>query len=219
LAKDLSRRAWSRRTGALLQIPRLDSRQLDADVHLFTSSPSARIPFQGAIVHAQRGRGFGERLSNAFDELSRQGYQQIVIVGRDCPELNAEDIHDAFAALDKGCAALGPDHRGGCYLIGLHASDAALLRDIDWQHDTDFHQLLARSGDDTVCLSIKIDLDSLEDLNRIASRSHSWKLLLQPLLGQLKQFILAVLSPSTRDCQRARWQLPPPSVLRLDVAC
>src|SRR3954463_8606445 len=96
LAKDLARRAWSKRLSALLNLPRFDSQQIHADVHLFTTGIATRLPFSGATVHAQRGQSFGERLSNAFDELAQRGYDQIVIIGRDCPELGAVDILDSF---------------------------------------------------------------------------------------------------------------------------
>lgn len=219
LAKDLARRAWSKRLSALLSVPRFDSQQIDADVHLFTTGPAARMPFSGAMVHAQHGKTFGERLSNAFDELTQLGYDQIVIVGRDCPELTATDIQDAFFALQKSRAVLGPDHRGGCYLIGLHATDRALLGGIRWQKNTDFQQLLTRIGiDDIVSLAVKFDLDSLEDVNRLASRCHVWKLLLQSVLFQIKRFTLRVSCPRIAVNQRTRWQIPPPSILRSFVA-
>src|SRR5690242_6932028 len=79
LAKDLARRAWSKRLSALLSVPRFDSQQIGADVHLFTTGAAARMPFYGATVHPQHGKTFGERLTNAFDELARRGYHQIVI--------------------------------------------------------------------------------------------------------------------------------------------
>jgi glycosyltransferase A (GT-A) superfamily protein (DUF2064 family) len=215
LAKDLNRRGWSKRLSSLLNLPRVDSQQIDADVHLFTTGIGARVPFGGATVHAQRGKTFGERLSNAFDKLAQRGYEQIVIVGRDCPELTVTDIQDAFRALRKSRAVLGPDHRGGCYLIGLHATDRALLDGIQWQQNTDFYQLLTRIGmDHIVCLAVKFDLDSLADVNLIASRSHSWTLLLQSLLCQVKRFTLRVPRPSIQPDQRTRWQIPPPSILR-----
>src|SRR5438552_5625985 len=103
LAKDLSRRRWSRRLAALLRVPEFDSSEIGADVHVFTSG-------------RQHGSTFGERLSNAVKDLAQSGYEQIVIVGRDCPQLNADDIRSAFERLGQNRAVLGPDHRGGCYL-------------------------------------------------------------------------------------------------------
>src|SRR5690242_11179082 len=78
LAKDLSRRGWSRKLATLLRVPEFDSVQIGADVHVFTAS-------------RQRGTSFEEKLSNAVEDLANDGYDQIVIVGRDCPELRADD--------------------------------------------------------------------------------------------------------------------------------
>jgi glycosyltransferase A (GT-A) superfamily protein (DUF2064 family) len=211
LAKDLSRRAWSKRLSALLNVPRFDSQQIDADVHLFTTGIAARMPFHGATVHAQYGESFGERLSHAFDELARRGYDQIVIVGRDCPELSAADILDAFAALNESRAVLGPDHRGGCYLIGLHANDGALLDGIPWQQNTDFDELLHRVGaSQTVCLATKFDLDSLDDVRALSIHSRPLRALIDSLLAPSRGRRIDTITISTDAYTRLSWQTPPP---------
>jgi hypothetical protein len=211
LAKDLNRRAWSKRLSPLLNLPRFDSQQIDADVHLFTTGIGARLPFSGAIVHAQHGKTFGERLSNAFDELAQRGYHQIVIVGRDCPELSAVDILDAFSALNESRAVLGPDHRGGCYLIGLHATDRALLDGIQWQQNTDFDELLNRVGAaQTICLSTKFDLDSLDDVRALSIHSRTWRALIDSLLAPSLVHRIATTTISTDHHTRISWQTPPP---------
>src|SRR5438067_12270633 len=211
LAKDLARRAWSKRLSALLNVPRFDSQQIDADVHLFTTGPAARVSFHGATVHAQHGKTFGERLTNAFDELARRGYDQIVIVGRDCPELTVTDIQDAFSALQESRAVLGPDHRGGCYLIGLHATDRALLDGIRWQQNTDFQEIRDRAGaSHTTCLCTKFDLDSLDDVRALSLHSRAWRALIDSLLTASSVQRVDATALSSDQNTRISWQTPPP---------
>ena len=50
-------------------------------------------------------------------------------MGRDCPGLGALDIERAFAELTSKKLVLGPDHRGGCYLIAFRIADRMVLLD------------------------------------------------------------------------------------------
>lgn len=162
--RDLRRRGLASRLAPLLALPRL---QVDgADLHWFTDRPSA-APV-GVCVHRQQGRGFSQRLQNAIDALSAAGYEQIVIVGRDCPQLTTDDISRAIELLVTRRLVIGPDHRGGCWLIGFRVADRARLRGVTWQHDTDARQLRQRFNGDAAELEIKFDIDHTGDLALLA---------------------------------------------------
>lgn len=166
--RDLRRRALPSSASPLLALPRLDRAGLPADVHWFTDRPS---PFAGGVpVHRQRGKSFGERLGNAVADLAAMGYRQVVIVGRDCPQLSPADITAALQLLTAGRRlVIGPDHRGGCWLIALNVADRMLLSGIRWQRDTDAAELLARVDPAAAgLLDTRFDLDTLDDLRRIA---------------------------------------------------
>jgi hypothetical protein len=65
---------------------------------------------------------------------------------------------------------LGPDHRGGAYLLGVGRNNFQLLSEICWNKNSDFAQLLAeyRRQEQTVAiLDTRSDLDSPADLERI----------------------------------------------------
>jgi glycosyltransferase A (GT-A) superfamily protein (DUF2064 family) len=148
--------------------------------------------------------------------LAGLGYGKIVVVGSDCPSLTADDILNAFKLLDRKQLVLGPDHRGGCYLIGVHAAcrpDFTLIR---WHQNTDFQQLLALFGEQaTAQLAEKIDLDTLEDLSLLARSGD--------IGNELAAAMIAVLggcyctpascsSPSFGHHLTLSWQLPPPAL-------
>ncbi len=137
-----------------------------ADIHIFGSRSAAR---SGQTCHPQRGRHFAERFENAIETLSALGYEEIVAVGRDCPELSNRDIADAFDRLQEHSLVLGPDHRGGCYLIAFRTAASSLLRGIRWKRNTDCAQLRARAGESSVyLLPVKHDIDSWADLRLVA---------------------------------------------------
>lgn len=170
--RDLRRRGLSSRHAALLSLPRLQELSGRADLHWFTDALSRSNPGaqrSGVMVHKQRGSAFGERLENAVEDLARDGYERIIVVGRDCPQLCTADVALAIDQLDTRQLVLGPDHRGGCYLIAFHTADRARLRGICWQQNTDADELLSRFKDCSVAvLDTKFDLDGIEDVLALA---------------------------------------------------
>jgi len=212
---DCKRRGWPSAFRILLETQRFEIEEnAGIDLHLFTTR-GPHGPFSSSVrVHLQEGTTFGQRLENAIESLARIGYQEIVIVGSDCPDLEQSDISNAFELLERHCAVLGPDHRGGCYLIAIHTNNRGKLNGIRWQRNTDFRQILDRFGNDGVCrLPVKIDLDSLSDVWLLVRSESPWsvvaKLLRKLLLNRHS------LSPRTEkiyrsENQREYWQLPPP---------
>lgn len=197
----------------LLNLPAFASEFSPAiDVHLFTSAGNAGVG--SSRIHRQSGRGFAERFENAIETIARLGYDEVVAVGRDCPGLRALDIAQAFAELASKKLVLGPDHRGGCYLIAFRTADRELLRDVRWKRNTDCAQLLERAGAPNVfLLPVKQDLDSWSDLRIFARSGDS--------LARLASFLLDIFSVSHRQIapivsfaaqhMRERQQMPPPA--------
>lgn len=216
LALDLVRRRWPKSFKRLLSIPFIDSQfDFEADLHLF-ASPSSVPPSAGTdlTIHFQTEDSFGKNLLTAVDKLADLGYQEIVIVGRDCPELDQSDINQAFQRLQNHRLVLGPDHRGGVYLIALHSDDRSFLRKVQWQKDIDCEQLQQQFGrDQTYLLPTKHDLDTLADLSLLAHSRSVWRHVARNLL-QSVQRVFAAGPPLCREAgpeiEPIDWQLPPP---------
>ena len=56
-------------------------------------------------------------LGDAFD----MGYEKLILIGTDIPELRAESVETAFDRLDGDDVVLGPTADGGYYLVGMSA--------------------------------------------------------------------------------------------------
>lgn len=152
-------------------------------VHLFGQWSGAVEPV-GWQVHPQVGTGFKARLNSAVQTMVAAGYERIVIVGGDCPDLCRADIEQAFHQLRRHDAVVGPDHRGGSYLIGLHAADAALLERVVWQRNTDHAQLCELyAGRPIARLAAKIDVDDWADLRELAESGGACSGLLRALFA------------------------------------
>jgi hypothetical protein len=199
---DLARRGFPKKAGTLLRgtaMPHTLGGGID--VHFHTSA-------------RQSGAGFRARFENAIEEVARLGYDEIVAVGRDCPALSAADVEQAFAELAARKLVLGPDHRGGCYLIAFRARERALLRNVRWKRNTDCRQLQDRCVPGAVfLLPVKQDLDSWADVGVLARSDE--------LLASVARFVIAVAGlagasiryfvSSAWRATRVRQQMPPPA--------
>lgn len=213
LGLDLARRRLPQFLRPLFTLSAVSDPPLPADVHLFSSGLGNHAA--GCALHRQRGRSFAEKLENAVEEIKDLGYEEIVIVGRDCPHLNETDIASAFDALQSRRLVLGPDHRGGCYLIALRAIDRHLLRRVRWNQNTDCAELRTRCGwAEVFLLAVKHDLDSWADVQIVAR--------LGGPLSRFANFALKTICAAPRAIHpfvdlaaqfvRVRGQIPPPAV-------
>lgn len=212
-ALDAAKRRWPESACALIRPP--DARRLAAlglDVHWFTTRGLAGwVRLSGAVVHEQSGGGFGPALGQALLELAELGYGRVVVVGSDCPQLAAEDIAEAAASLEEYRLVLGPDHRGGIYLLGIRTDALDLIAGVIWRQDTDFAQLSARvPQDQLLLLPVKVDLDRVIDLRLLGRRHPGFALLRLLSLLQVSPFVPAAEPPSFLRVQKPTWQLPPP---------
>ena len=119
----------------------------------------------------QRGRDLGERLPNALGHfLDLPGVRHAVIMNSDGPTLPVAYLVEAFAALEKHDAVLGPGVDGGYYLIGMSHLHRGLFENITWSSDRVVTETLAnarRLGLSIHLLPVWYDVDVANDLRRI----------------------------------------------------
>jgi len=136
------------------------------------SLDAPRLP-PGLLPCAQRGLDLGARLASAFDELLQAPGDRAVVIGADCPALEAATLRVAFDALLTHDAAIGPTRDGGYYLIGLARRAPGLFRDVEWSTGRVLDQTLERARAARVSvrrLEPLEDLDTPEDLVRWLAR-------------------------------------------------
>lgn len=124
---------------------------------------------------APQGSGdLGQRLERAFAEAFRTGAQRVVVIGSDCPEVSADDIEAAWAALRKFDLVLGPATDGGYWLVGLPSPRRELFREIPWSSARVLHETLTRaqeSGLKVHLLRELSDVDTIEDWNAFLAKN------------------------------------------------
>nr|WP_262903410.1 DUF2064 domain-containing protein [Hymenobacter psoromatis] len=77
----------------------------------------------------QAGTTFGQRLHGAVRQTFALGYESLLIIGNDCPQLAGATLRRAVTAVRAGGAVLGPATDGGVYLLGI---SRAFFEQADW---------------------------------------------------------------------------------------
>ena len=117
-------------------------------------------------VHRQQGEDLGARMLFALsDGLSRA--DKVLLVGSDCPSLDAGYLQAALEELDDIDSVIGPAEDGGYVLIGATAVHEALFRGINWGASTVLEETLSiarRIGLGVALLDPRPDIDRPEDL-------------------------------------------------------
>jgi rSAM/selenodomain-associated transferase 1 len=123
---------------------------------------------------APQGTGsLGERLAAAVEIHFRNGATSVVIIGSDCPDITAQDIHNAHQALATSDVVLGPASDGGYWLIGLRRPTVGVFDNIAWSTETVLQQTLERAaalGLSVATLRQLDDIDTHEDWLRWVGR-------------------------------------------------
>lgn len=86
------------------------------------------------IVYQPQGKGdLGCRMARSLSTAMLAGIDRVVIIGTDCPDLNAQLMAQAFHQLHLAHdLVLGPAIDGGYYLIGLRRFIPELFSGISW---------------------------------------------------------------------------------------
>lgn len=100
-------------------------------------APDASHPFFRGIepvrLFTQRGANLGARMANALAQaLADSQVSGALLVGTDCPAIDAGYLERALKALETHDAVLGPAEDGGYGLIGMREAEATLFTGIDW---------------------------------------------------------------------------------------
>ena len=117
----------------------------------------------------ERGNDFNSRFINALQDTFALGYDRVVAVGGDIPDLQSTDIHSALQTDD---VVVGPTHDGGFYLAGLKKQDIKHFNKLPWRHYNLFEQLTQRL-EKNACryrfLKYRRDIDHAADARQTAT--------------------------------------------------
>ena len=153
----------------------------------------------------QRGTHLGERMGHSVQEMLHRGYRHVLIVGTDLADLRPGDFEEAFTALERGYAVLGPATDGGFYFIGLDRPCPSAFSPETWGTSEVFArtgQLLRSEGLAVRILGMKRDIDRPEDIREMEK-------------NPIFRARLSVIIPTLRPIEELRQRLLIPLQYRL----
>ncbi len=129
----------------------------------------------------QQGTNLGSRIADAFHTSLKNKFRHTLIIGSDCPAIDAALIKHAFKKTTNHNLVIGPTFDGGYYLIGLgqdvpEEKINLLFSKINWGTENVYQQTIAKA--EAAELSIytlppKNDIDRPQDLEHFNYYSNS----------------------------------------------
>ncbi|MBS0014049.1 MAG: TIGR04282 family arsenosugar biosynthesis glycosyltransferase [Desulfobacterales bacterium] len=126
-------------------------------------------------LYAQQGADLGRRMHHALCSAEADGFQRIILVGSDMPEIDQKILQSGFSALETRPAVFGPAKDGGYYLAGF-ASGCIFpqaFSGIAWGTSQVFKETMKRfaeKGQTPGVLPVLSDVDTPEDLRALAAK-------------------------------------------------
>jgi len=112
----------------------LSTPQLCATPHAADPTWEQHLP-SGLWLTDQGAGDLGRRLAAATERVIDAG-EHVLLIGTDCPALDANRLREAAAQLTNHDAVIHPATDGGYVLLGLRRSDPSLFDDIAWSTDS-----------------------------------------------------------------------------------
>ena len=119
-------------------------------------------------LRRQQGSDLGQRMANALVRCHGDGFHGLV-VGGDCPPVDAAYVRQAAEALGQADVVLGPALDGGYGLVGTRQPLPQIFLDIPWGTNAVLQATLERI--EQAALSVRLldpiwDVDTVSDWNR-----------------------------------------------------
>lgn len=180
------------------------------------------VPYFHFTEKEQYGETFEERLLNSFNHIFHEGYENIICIGSDCPQLTSTYLKESKTTVERGVTTFGADENGGVYLIAISKAhfETGILENISWNTHRVFAQCkynAVKYGFEFSVLSVCKDINNNEGLRnylRSAEINSTIKWILLRLLGLIKQFeLLSLLKKQNTALQSVTILRGPPACL------
>lgn len=186
LAKTIGNHAAFEVYKELVDITEKATSDIEVNKRIYFSDVVIDSKWKGFEKFVQKGEDLGLRMKNAFTKGFEDGYERIVLIGSDLPDINATHIENGLKALNDYDVVFGPAVDGGYYLIGLSKLHNCVFDDKPWSQSTLLENTLQELQSKNInydILDTLNDIDTFEDL--VASEFYKTNLELQEKIKQL----------------------------------
>ncbi|MEW4923757.1 TIGR04282 family arsenosugar biosynthesis glycosyltransferase [Algibacter sp. 2305UL17-15] len=186
LAKTIGNQGAFEVYSELVKITEKATTEIEADKRIYFSDAILDTKWNGFEKFIQEGEDLGIRMKNAFIKGFADGYERIVLIGSDLPDINATHINNGLKALHHSETVFGPAVDGGYYLIGLSKVYDCIFDNKPWSQSSLLEETLQQLEKNNISfktLETLNDIDTFEDLE--ASEFYKSNIKLQEKIKQL----------------------------------
>jgi glycosyltransferase A (GT-A) superfamily protein (DUF2064 family) len=145
----------------------------------------------------QHGNSFGQRIATATQQVFDSGYEQVIILGTDTPNISSAIISKAAEKTNEHHSVLGHSKDGGAYLIAFHRNnfDLETFAKLQWKSANTATVLMHYFSSETQGVSSLVslaDIDSSSDLLTFITKAKYTK-----IVALLKQIVAATKAALT----------------------
>jgi rSAM/selenodomain-associated transferase 1 len=119
----------------------------------------------------QKGNNLSEKFINVFNDTFQKGYEKVIVLMPDCPNIKDVLIKKAFNELNDNDIVIGPTTDGGFYLLGLKKLHLSLFENKEYSTPTVTEELKTEAKNlnlSLVELPTFTDVDTEEDLGKLS---------------------------------------------------
>lgn len=140
----------------------------------------------------QRGEDHKSRMRNGFEEAFGMGFTKVIETVSDSPDITGGYLLEAESALGANDAVIGPALDGGFNLIGFRREGflREVFDNVPWNSDATCREIignLEKAKKIVHSLQPWGDIDTIEDLKRMAAGSHNPMFWLSRTMGYLRK--------------------------------
>ncbi|MDN3666282.1 TIGR04282 family arsenosugar biosynthesis glycosyltransferase [Algibacter miyuki] len=155
----------------LVKVTQTAVQNTKTDKHIYFSETVESNTWESYFKTTQNGEDLGQRMKNAFIDGFNKGYERIVLIGSDLPDIDAIHLESGLKALQTNNVVFGPALDGGYYLVGLSKLNTAIFDNKPWSQpnllDTTLQELDENNVSYTLLEPLN-DIDTFEDLKASA---------------------------------------------------
>jgi len=143
------------------------SKNVAAEKHIYFSDVVINSLWVNELKFVQEGIGLGEKMQNAFKKGFEDGYEKIILIGSDLPDISPEIIQEGFDSLEKDEVVFGPAEDGGYYLVGMTKPFDFIFQNKQWSTESLFEKTMLELKEKKIKVSLLQtlnDIDTFEDL-------------------------------------------------------
>ena len=153
----------------LVEITEKATQNVKAEKHIYFSDAIIEEKWQKTTKFVQKGTDLGEKMQNSIEKGFKDGFDKIILIGSDLPDISAQIIKKGFDELTKNEVVFGPAEDGGYYLVGMTKPHFFIFQNKAWSTDdlleTSLKELQQNEVDFSLLETLN-DIDTFEDLKQ-----------------------------------------------------